>query len=122
MHMHAVLNWLWQGCVVALALFAMLGLLERARANVRYVVCWAAQLLVLALPLAASFDSSSAPPARLLRVPVEAVVSVPDAWWASGAAMIAAWMAWASIGAVRFARAMRAIRRARAQSRAFPRR
>src|SRR5262245_20072823 len=118
--MHAVLNWLWQGCVVAVALFAMLRLLDRARANVRYLVCWAAQLLVMALPVVAWFDSSPAPLARLPRVPVEAVVSVPDAWWASALVMAGAWLVWASVGAARFMRAMLVLRRARAHSRPFP--
>ena len=35
--MDAVLNWLWQGGVVAVALRLMLFPLERASANVRYV-------------------------------------------------------------------------------------
>jgi beta-lactamase regulating signal transducer with metallopeptidase domain len=118
--MHAVLNWLWQGCVVALALFAMLGLLERARANVRYVVCWAAQVLVLLLPLVAMLESGGGAPGRLPRVPVEAVVSVPDAWWTSGLVIAAAWLGWAGVGAVRFVRAILALRRARASSRPFP--
>lgn len=118
--MHAVLNWLWQGCVVALALAAMLGLLDRARANVRYLVCWAAQLFVLALPIAALLEPRTGQPRALPRVPVEAVVSVPDAWWASGAVMVALWMVWATVGGIRVARAMRAIRRARAHSRPFP--
>ena len=48
--MDAVLNWLWQGGVVAAALRLMLFPLERASANVRYVVCWAAALFVIALP------------------------------------------------------------------------
>ena len=48
--MDAVLNWLWQGCVVAVALRLMLFPLERASANVRSVVCWAATLFVIALP------------------------------------------------------------------------
>ena len=48
--MDAALNWLWQGCVVALTLSVALRLLERARANVRYIVCWAALLLILVLP------------------------------------------------------------------------
>jgi beta-lactamase regulating signal transducer with metallopeptidase domain len=118
--MHAVLNWLWQGCVVALVLFATVRLLDRARANVRYVVCWAAQLLVLALPLIAWFDWSPTPPARLPRVPVDTVVSVPDAWWTSALVLAAAWLVWVSIGGVRFGRAILALRRARAQSRPFP--
>jgi beta-lactamase regulating signal transducer with metallopeptidase domain len=118
--MHAVLNWLWQGCAVALALFAMLGLLERARANVRYVVCWTAQVLVLSLPLVAMLESGGGPPGRFPRVPVEAVVSVPDAWWSSGFVIAAAWLVWAGVGAVRFVRAIFALRRARASSRPFP--
>ena len=48
--MDAVLNWLWQGGVVAVALGLMLFSLERASANVRSVVCWAAALFVIALP------------------------------------------------------------------------
>jgi hypothetical protein len=114
--MHAVLNWLWQGCVVAIALFAMLGLLERARANVRYVVCWAAQVLVLSLPLVAMLESGGGAPVRFPRVPVEAVVAVPDAWWTSGLVIAAAWFGWAGVGAVRFVRAIFALRRARASA------
>jgi bla regulator protein blaR1 len=119
--MHAVLNWLWQGCVVALALFAMLGLLERARANVRYLVCWAAQVLVLTLPLAAWLESGMQQSVRLPRVPVEPVVSVPDAWWTSGVVMAVAWFVWAAVAAVRSGRAIAALRRMRALSRPFPR-
>jgi beta-lactamase regulating signal transducer with metallopeptidase domain len=119
--MHALLNWLWQGCVVGLALFAMLGLLDRARAKVRYLLCWAAQLLVLALPLVALIRSEGGSAVPLPRVPVAAVVSVPDAWWTSGALIAAAWLAWACLGGLRFVRAMVALRRARAQSRPFPR-
>jgi beta-lactamase regulating signal transducer with metallopeptidase domain len=118
--MHAVLNWLWQGCVVAVALAAMLGLLDRARANVRYLVCWAAQLFVLALPLLAFLEPAAGHRSALLRVPVGAVVSIPDVWWASGVAMIAAWLVWVAIGAVHFGSAMLAVRRARAHSQPFP--
>ena len=48
--MDAVLNWVWQGGVVAAAAFVMLLALERARANVRYVVCWATLFAVVTLP------------------------------------------------------------------------
>jgi beta-lactamase regulating signal transducer with metallopeptidase domain len=118
--MHTVLNWVWQGCVVALALFAMLGLLERARAQVRYVVCWVTQLLVIALPLVVFLEPSPGQPGPLPRVPVHAVVSVPDAWWTSGVVMAAVWMAWAGAGTLRFIRAMVALRRARANSCPLP--
>ena len=49
--MHAVLNWLWQGCLVALALAATLRLLDDARAQVRYAVCWVALLCAFVLPV-----------------------------------------------------------------------
>ena len=118
--MDAVLNWLWQGCVVALALFAMLRLLEGARANVRYLVCWVALVLVVALPLLPWLASLGLPQDALTLAPAAAVVSVPDVWWTSGVVMTLAWTAWASIYSLRFVWAMMALRRARARSRAFP--
>src|SRR5690348_16688498 len=121
MPMDVVLNWLWQGSVVTLGLLMLLRPLARAHANVRYVVCWAALLLVIALP-AVSWLVASAPVAVVrAAVPDAAVVSVPDAWWTSGAAMVVAWAVWCGVHAVRFAGALVAIRRARANSRPFPR-
>src|SRR5262245_10573217 len=99
--MDAVLNWLWQGCVVALALFAMLHFLERARANVRYLVCWAALLLVAALPLLSWFTSPGLQHDAAAVAPSGAVVSVPDVWWTSFAVMVLGWTAWAGIHTVR---------------------
>ena len=55
-----MLNWLWQGCVVALAWCVMLRVLERARANVRYMVSWAALLLIVALPALQWLQSTTA--------------------------------------------------------------
>ena len=125
--MEAVLNWLWQGCVVAMACAAMLRVLERARANVRYVVCWAALLLVGGLPwlpsLATFFSTglSTAPAAEAVFSTQDAVmVSLPDAWWTSALVMLTAWIAWAGVSTIRFASAMAAIRRARARAGAFP--
>ena len=45
--MDGVLNWVWQGSVVAVALAVMLRLLERARASVRCALCWAALVLCI---------------------------------------------------------------------------
>jgi beta-lactamase regulating signal transducer with metallopeptidase domain len=119
--MDGVLNWLWQGSCVAVACFAMLRILERARANLRYIVCWAALLLILALPALPSFSPTTMPAAGA--VPVtrdDAIVSLPDAWWTSTPAILAGWLVWASVYAMRFASAMVALRRARARSREFP--
>ena len=78
--MDAVLNWLWQGCVVAVALRLMLFPLERASANVRSVVCWAATLFVIALPTLPSLPptiTSAALPGAFRATGSEAIVSLP---------------------------------------------
>ena len=114
--MDSVLNWLWQGCVVAVACGVMLRVLERARANVRYVVCWTALLFIVALPGLPSLQSSAAALDAVGTAPDHPIVSLPVAWWTSTLAMLALWMAWASVHVVRFVAAIVAIRRARAQS------
>jgi D-alanyl-D-alanine endopeptidase (penicillin-binding protein 7) len=121
--MDATLNWLWQGGLVATASFVMLLALRRARANARYLVCWAAALLVLALPAlrvlsrlyAAALPITAAPP---LDSPT--MVALPDAWWTSSSLMLVAWMIWIAVHGIRFASAIGVIRRARARSHAFP--
>jgi len=118
--MDALLNWLWQGSVVAVALYGLLYLLDRTRANLRYVVCWAALLLVIALPVLASVASTMPQPDALARMSAGAIVSVPHDWWTSSELLAFAWAGWAILCAVRFAWAMAALRRARARSRMFP--
>ena len=49
--MDNILNWLWQGCVVAAASGVLLRLLHRSRAQFRYVLCWIVLVIVLALPI-----------------------------------------------------------------------
>jgi bla regulator protein blaR1 len=119
--MDAMFNWLWQGGVVAVAWLLMLLALEHARANVRYIVCWAASLVIMALPAVPLLQSSTTISATALPAPqLDAIVSLPDAWWTSTIVMLAAWVVWASIQVIRFISAIVAIRRARARSRAFP--
>jgi len=117
--MDVVLNWIWQGGAVALATAVMLLALTRARANVRYMVCWAAVLFVVALPVLPSLRPAAIAPA-FSAVQADAIVSLPPAWWMSTIVLLAAWAMWAAIQAVRFVSAVLAIRRARAHSRAFP--
>jgi D-alanyl-D-alanine endopeptidase (penicillin-binding protein 7) len=118
--MDAVLNWLWQGGVVAVASFVMLFALRRARANVRYTVCWAALVLIVALPALPPISSTTPAPDAFLPTETDAIVSLPRAWWTSTLVIFAGWMVWASIQLVRFVSAIVAIRRARARSRKFP--
>jgi len=117
--MDAVLNWVLQGCVVAAAASVMLRVLDRAAANVRYVVCWAALLLVVALPALPSLQP--APPVDVyLPATSTAMLSLPQSWWTSTILMLSAWMFWASLCTIRFGSAMLALRRARACARPFP--
>ena len=118
--MDATLNWLWQGGVVAIATFVMLRVLARARASVRYLVCWAAALLVVSLPVLSRLHGAAIPVTALPALESSTVVALPDAWWTSGLVMLAAWMTWVVVHAIRFASAIGAVRRARARSHAFP--
>jgi bla regulator protein blaR1 len=118
--MDATLNWLWQGAIVAIASFAMLRALARAGANVRYLVCWAAALLVVALPVLSRLHAAAMPVAAVPPLESVTMVSLPDAWWTSSLVMLAAWMIWIVVHSVRFATAIVALRRARARSQAFP--
>lgn len=118
--MDAVLNWLWQGGIVAVASVLMLAALKRTVANVRYAVCWAALLLIVALPALPTVAWTSPASDAFFSTEADPLVSLPDRWWTSTFLVLAAWMAWASIQLVRFMSAIVAIRRARARSRAFP--
>jgi D-alanyl-D-alanine endopeptidase (penicillin-binding protein 7) len=118
--MDLVLNWLWQGGVLAAALWLMLLALRRARANVRYVACWAAVLAIMALPALLSMASSSGPLGSLPGAGRDAIVSLPEGWWTSMAVALGAWLIWVSVHAGRLLAAIAAIRCARARSRPFP--
>lgn len=115
--MDAVLNWLWQGGVVAIVASGTLRVLDRTRAGIRCLVCWVALIVVVLLPLI-SFALSAAPEASA--VYAAPVITVPVAWWTSGALIAGAWATWAAIHAVRLARAIVVVRRARARCRPVP--
>jgi D-alanyl-D-alanine endopeptidase (penicillin-binding protein 7) len=118
--MDATLNWFWQGGLVAIASFVMLRALAGARANVRYLVCWAAALLVVALPVLSRLHAAAIPAAAGAPLESAAILSLPAVWWTSGVLMLTAWAMWAVFHAVRFAAAIRGVRRARAGSHPFP--
>jgi beta-lactamase regulating signal transducer with metallopeptidase domain len=116
--MDAVLNWVWQGSVVAVALAVMLRLLDRTRASVRCGLCWAALLLVISLPVVSWLAARLPRPDALAFS--DAVVSVPDTWWTSDAVMLVAWAVWAGIQSAAFVRALVSLRRTRSRRRPFP--
>ncbi len=116
--MDAVLNWLWQGGVVAIVAAGTLHLLDRARAAVRCLVCWAALLVVVVLPLV-SLAMAAASPVAPAASNAAAILTVPAAWWTSSALIAGAWAVWVAIYGVRLARAIVVVRRARARCRPF---
>ena len=116
--MDAVLNWIWQGGVVAIVAAGTLHLLDRARAAVRCLVCWAALLVVGVLPLI-SLAMAAAAPVAPAASNAAAVFTVPAAWWTSSALIAGAWAIWTSIFGIRLARAIVVVRRARARCRPF---
>ena len=122
--MHAVMNWLWQGGVVAVASALLLLTLRRTSATARSGVCWVAWLLILALPilplLLAAAPRADAFADAILPARTGPVVSLPDAWWTSIVVIGVAWLLWAWVQLVQFVLAIVAIRHARARSRVFP--
>ena len=118
--MHFLLNWLWQGTIVALAAGAVLRVLRRLPATARYYIWWTALCLVVALPVIPSISNSPGgtlavrDPGRFLPV-----VSVPDTSWASSSIAVL-WCAWLALHLARLASALVALRRAQARSRPIP--
>lgn len=123
--MEHVLNWLWQGCAVAAATFVILHAAARARAHFRYVLCWIVLAIVLALPLVtivtAGAGAAAPGPAGPASTGAPAVVFVvPETWWTSTAAALAAAAAWTFVCSARIAVDLIAVRRARRRCRPLP--
>ena len=118
--MDIILNWLWQGCVVALLLAATLRVLNRSVASVRFAVGWLAMLLVLALPLLTAGEGVGP------RVTADTIhragpmIVVPSAWWSSNELVLAAWGLWIAVYAVRVATDLFRLQRAKRHSAPFP--
>jgi beta-lactamase regulating signal transducer with metallopeptidase domain len=117
-----LLNWIWQGSVIAAATAIMLVAIERSRARDRYLTVWAALLSVLALPIVAAIGAASSVsassvalsgmatpgPAGSVGVPL---LSVPAVWWTSNVTIAALWLLWSSIAAARLVFAAQSLRR-----------
>jgi beta-lactamase regulating signal transducer with metallopeptidase domain len=115
--MDAVLNWLCQGFIVALAAAAALRVLGSSHAQVRYVIVWVALLAVALLPcvpiLKAALQAGVPEPASGLA----GVVSLPARWWTSVGVALGLWALWSLLYAGRVATGLLAVRRARAAAR-----
>ena len=121
--MELILNWLWQGIVVALAAEAVLALLPRVRAQARYWFAATACALVLALP-AMPYVGTAAPPLPALGTVSDAlgpVVAMPAVWWTSASVVIALWILWSAVFAARLGAATLAVRAVKTRCRECPR-
>jgi beta-lactamase regulating signal transducer with metallopeptidase domain len=118
-----LLNWLWQGSVVALATGVSLRLLTRARAQSRYLLCWIVLGVVLTLPVLPLILAIDASPQEPIAGPAPGsgvVLAVPSAWWTSTTIVLSMWAAWSGLHGIRIARAVLALRTARRRCRPFP--
>ena len=116
--MDLILNWLWQGGVVALAAEVVLAVIPRSRTHARYCFVAIACALVLALPAVPyiATAASSVAAVESLSSSLGPVVSMPVAWWTSTPLVICLWIVWAVVCAARLAAAAIALRAAKTQS------
>jgi beta-lactamase regulating signal transducer with metallopeptidase domain len=130
-----LVNWLWQGCAVALAATAILRAPRRMSATTRYHLWWVTLAVVLALPLfSLQLPASSFPP-DVLRPqstdePLTAlgvtwkpaagnlVLPLVPAWMVSLLAFV--WFASATVSLLRTCAGLRMLRRAKQAARPFP--
>jgi D-alanyl-D-alanine endopeptidase (penicillin-binding protein 7) len=120
--MDHLINWVWQGSLVAAIAVCLLGLMARTRAQARYLVCWLALLSITTLPLwpAGGPAVPAAPPLAASATLGTQVVTLPATWWTSSSLALVVgglWCLWA-IG--RLAADILATRRSRVRCAAFP--
>ena len=119
--MHFLLNWLWQGCVVAFATVTVLQAVRVLSATARYYIWWAALFFVIALPAIPSISNS---PGTVLAIRgsdrILPVVAVPDTSWATSSIAVILWCAWVAVHIAHIAVAVVALRRAEARSQPIP--
>lgn len=116
------MNWIWQGCAVALAAFAALRVLDRSRAQARYALAGLALVAVLALPVL-SWQPSGVPvvgSGGLTDGSTGIAVSIPTAWWTSATIVFSLCGLWCAVQVLRAAAMMAGIHRARRTSLPVP--
>jgi beta-lactamase regulating signal transducer with metallopeptidase domain len=116
-----LLNWVWQGSVVAMAAAVMLRVVEPSHARIRYRSLWVVLLTVLLLPIVPLVWAAglTPPAAATTMTPSEPVVTIPSGWWTSIWLALSLWAAWMLGFAVRMWCAALALRRARRECRPF---
>jgi beta-lactamase regulating signal transducer with metallopeptidase domain len=115
-----ILNWLWQGAVVAVAAAGILRVISPACTLARCCAVWSACAAVLALPVIPLFWAAASPEAAPAGPPGVVTISMSDAWWTSPAVALAVWAVWFTVQAIRVGAAMSGVRRAKQECERFP--
>ena len=118
--MELILNWLWQGGVVAVAAAGILRVISPACTLARYCAVWSACAAVLALPVIPLVWAVASPEAAPGHLPGVVTISLSHAWWTSPAVAIGVWTVWFTVQAIRVGAAMGAVRRAKQECQPFP--
>ena len=123
--MHTLLNWLWQGIVVAAAATIVLNIVRLRSAEWKYRFWWSSMAIVLALPaIAVTLRAQLQAPASTLGPAATDLVNLPDVHVTDiplvVIAVIGLWLAWILVQVTRTLLALLALRRLRASCTAFP--
>ena len=123
--MDMLLNWIWQGTLVAAAATVALKVLRIQDAAWRYRFWWASMAVVLLLPAMAAAVWAPVPiPSVATDVAVTGTPYVPDVYVSDillvVAIVIAGWASWIAVQLIRICLALVALRRARRRCTAFP--
>jgi len=121
--MDTLLNWLWQGTVVAAAAAIALKLLRIRSAAWRYRFWWVSMALVLMLPAMSAVWTALSTPAPVDSAAVTTTY-LPDVYVSDillfGFLVVAAWISWMFLHVIRAFLAFRALRRVRTFAAPFP--
>lgn len=112
--MDIILNWLWQGGVVAGVAAAALRAVAPLPARLRSRVHWTAMAAILALPLVPFLGGAArglATPAAPSVAPAIGIVALPAVWWTSSALAVGIGGIWFGTQAIRLAGAALRARR-----------
>ena len=104
--MDAVLNWIWQGSVIAVVTTVVLALTERSRSRDRYLLVWVAVFSVLALPLVplVSEAAQGETPSGDVVTAQRPLIAMPIAWWTSTTTLVVLWALWSAAVVIRLLR------------------
>jgi beta-lactamase regulating signal transducer with metallopeptidase domain len=111
----AIINWLWQGCLVVAAAALLFGRSRRTSATTRYTLWWGtlgAVLLLPLLPMIADAAVSNVAPGDAAAVQLPPLVLPRAPWWLA-VSVASLWAAWTTLAVCQAAAGFVRVQRAR---------